>query len=294
MPSQLHEALLLLFRNRPALAPELVENALHIDLPAYSEVRVESAELTHLQPPEYRADLVVLLYEGRPVYGIVVEAQLQPDDDKLFSWPSYATLLRARIRCESCVLVITVDNAVARWAAQPIRLGGGNLYAPLVLGPSGVPEVTEEQQARAEPELAVLSAMAHGKGADTEKALRIAVAAMTASVGLDEERSKLYFDLVAASLGEAARRALQSMDPAQYEYQSEFALRYLNQGRAEGRTEGEARGRAEVVLKLLALRFGPLAEPVRESIRAASIEQLDTFAERLLTASSLEEVLSAK
>lgn len=33
MPSQLHEALLLLFRNRPALAPELLREALDVPLP---------------------------------------------------------------------------------------------------------------------------------------------------------------------------------------------------------------------------------------------------------------------
>jgi hypothetical protein len=33
MPSHLHEALLLLFRNRPALAPELLRDALHVALP---------------------------------------------------------------------------------------------------------------------------------------------------------------------------------------------------------------------------------------------------------------------
>jgi hypothetical protein len=43
-----------------------------------------------------------------------------------------------------------------------------------------------------------------------------------ASLGLDADRSRLYFDLVLASLSEAARRELQTMDPAKYEYQSEL------------------------------------------------------------------------
>lgn len=58
MPSQLHEALLLLFRNRPALAPELLRDALHVELPQYTEARIDSADLTDIQPAEYRADLV--------------------------------------------------------------------------------------------------------------------------------------------------------------------------------------------------------------------------------------------
>jgi hypothetical protein len=55
MPSIQHEALLQLFRNRPSLAAELLRDALHRPLPTFSEARVESAELTDIQPAEYRA-----------------------------------------------------------------------------------------------------------------------------------------------------------------------------------------------------------------------------------------------
>ncbi len=41
------------------------------------------------------------------------------------------------------------------------------------------------------------------------------------------------------------------MDPAKYEYQSDFARKYVAQGRAEGRTD--------LVLKLLTLKFGKLS-----------------------------------
>jgi hypothetical protein len=299
MVSQTHEALLLLFRNRPALAPELLRDALHVPLPPFNEARIESAELTDIQPAEYRADLVVLLYDGVAVIGIVVEVQLRPDEDKRFSWPAYVANLRARIRCPVCLLVVTAEDAVARWAARPIELGGESLLVPLVLGPSGVPEVTDEEEARRDPELSVLSAMAHGRDADPEKALRIALSAMAASVGLDAERSTLYFDLTMASLSQAAREALQGMDPSKYEYQSEFARNYFSQGRAEGEAIGEAKGevkgrvegKAEIVLKLLSLRFGPLGETALARVRDATIADLDRFAERVLTAASVEEVL---
>src|ERR1041385_6387162 len=81
MASMRHEGLLLLFRNRPTLAPELLRDSLHFSLPSYSEARVESAELTEVVPTEYRADLVVLLLEGKPVFAIVVEVQLSRDED---------------------------------------------------------------------------------------------------------------------------------------------------------------------------------------------------------------------
>lgn len=82
---------------------------------------------------------------------------------------------------------------------------------------------------------------------------------------------------------EAARRALQAMDPAKYEYQSDFARRYV--------AEGEAEGRAALVTRQLALRFGPLAQEVETRIAEASIEELEEIGERLLTAQTLDEAL---
>jgi len=287
VPSHLHEALLLLFRNRPALAPELLRDTLRVDVPRYTEARIESAELSDIQPAEYRADLVILLLDGVPVLAIVVEVQLSPDERKRFVWPAYVANLRARLELPVCLLVVTANHATARWAASVIDLGGGNRYVPLVLSPSGVPEVTDESAARADPELAVLSAMAHGHDADSSKAARIAAAAHVASLALDENRSRLYVDLVLASLSEAARRELQLMDPAKYEYQSEFARRYVAQGKAEGNVEG----RAAVLLRLLSQRFGVLPTETRNRISTASIEELDAMGGRLLTAQNLEEAL---
>ena len=100
---------------------------------------------------------------------------------------------------------------------------------------------------------------------------------------LDAEGSTLQRDILSEALSEAARRASQNMNPAKYEYRSEFAKRYFGQGLAEGR--------AELILKLLTLRFGQLPEAARTTVQAARIEELDRMGERLLTAASLEEVL---
>ena len=287
MPSQLHEALLLLFRNRPELAPELLRDVMHMNLPRYSLARIDCADLNDVQPTEYRADLVVLLLDDAPVLGIVVEAQLSADARKRFVWPVYVASLRARLKCPVCLLVVTADESVARWAARPVDLGGGNCFVPMVLRPSGVPEITEEAQARADPELAVLSAMAHGQDANTAKSVQIALMAQLASQGLDADRSTLYFDLVLTSLSEAARRELQAMDPAKYEFQSEFAKRYVAQGMAQG----VAQGRAALVLRLLTVRFGPLDDDLQARIRQASIDELDAIGERLLSADSVREAV---
>lgn len=289
MPSQLHEALLLLFRNRPTLAPELLRDALHVEIPEYTEARIDSADLNDIQPAEYRADLVVLLSDGEPVLGIVVEVQLAPDPRKGYVWPVYVSSLRARLKCPVYLLVVTPEEATARWAGRPVDLGGPNRFVPLVLGPSRVPVVTDEAEARADPELAVLSAMAHGGDPDIEHSVQIALAAQAASSELDDERSRLYFDLVLHALSEAARRALQAMDPAKYEYQSDFAKRYV----ALGETRGRAQGRADMLVQLLTERFGPLPEITRAQIAAASVEELDAIGRRLFTAATLRDALNA-
>ena len=65
-------------------------------------------------------------------------------------------------------------------------------------------------------------------------------------------------------------------------------------GRQEGRQEGEQKGRQEgkqsLLQKLLTKRFGPLPEAVLEQIRSASTEQIDTWADRVFDATSLDEV----
>src|SRR5262245_6526781 len=159
------------------------------------------------------------------MYGIVIEAQLARDPRKKFVWPVYAASLRARLELPVSLLVMAGDEATARWAAQPIDLGGGNVFRALVLGPSRVLEIVEVEQARADPELAVLSVMAHGRGDDVAKAVRIALAAELAAQGLDDQRWRMYFDLIVDSLSRAAQEELRTMDPAKYEYRSDFARR---------------------------------------------------------------------
>jgi predicted transposase/invertase (TIGR01784 family) len=68
------------------------------------------------------------------------------------------------------------------------------------------------------------------------------------------------------------------------------------QGRAEGRAEGEAKGRAEgkaeTLRKLLTLKFGQPPEGALLRMNAAKEHDLDRWLERVLTADSLDAVLT--
>src|SRR5439155_23393108 len=156
---------------------------------------------------------------------------------------SYLSNLRARLDCPTALLVVTADEATATWAGQPIDLGHpGFVLRPLVLGPGSVPVVTDEQEAVAAPERAVLSAMAHGREAIGWDVARAFLGALPS---LEADRARLYFDLVGGSLNEAARKAFEALMRGNYEYQTDFARKYYGQGKTEGKAEGKADGKAE-------------------------------------------------
>jgi hypothetical protein len=60
---------------------------------------------------------------------------------------------------------------------------------------------------------------------------------------------------------------------------------------ARGRAEGKAEGKAELLLRMLVFRFGPVAAPLVERVHAAAPSTLEEWAERVITAESVDDVL---
>src|SRR5262249_38203104 len=142
--------------------------------------------------------------------------------------------------CLVDLLVVAPDPVVATWCAEPIPLGPpGFVLTPPVLRHDAVPVVTDSAEAARRLELGMLSVMAHG---ETEQGGTIAGALLPAIAGLDEERARFYFDLLINSVTEATQRALEAMMKG-YEYQSDFAKKYVTEGEARALlTVLEARG----------------------------------------------------
>lgn len=284
--------------------PDLLRDALAQSLPEYDTIDLQESDLSQIVPTEYRADMVVVLRAGgRPVYGIVVEVQLTRDEDKRFKWPVYGNVLRARLRCPCCLLVVTPDAAIARWAAKPIETGQpSSPFTPLVLGPEATPVVTDVALARQAPELALLSVQAHGM---TQHGYGVGRAALLAADGLDAETSVLYFDLIQLAVSEAIRRQLERlMNIENYEFRSDFAKKYLAKGRAEGRAEGQAEGRAEgqaegrtegqakALLRVLAARGLEVSESHRARIlQCGDSNVLDRWLDRAVAIDSVDEII---
>jgi hypothetical protein len=293
MPSYLHETLVEMFRDRPAFAAEVLAGPLGIPVPHYEQARLSSTDLTEVIPTEYRADLVVTLTrDDAPVLAVVVEAQLRVDARKRRAWPAYVAILHARLGCPVMLLVVCPLAAVAAWCAAPIVVSEpGLVLTPVVLGPDSVPVLEDPVAARASPELAVLSAMAHGGRPEHTEVLDALLVALHA---VDREHARLYADIVLAALPAAARTHLEAlMTIIGYEYQSDFARRYMAEGKAQGLAAGLAVGKVSALLAILDARAVDVPRDVRERIEACTdLDQLDTWVRRAATAARVEELFA--
>ncbi|EYF07905.1 hypothetical protein [Chondromyces apiculatus] len=331
MPSLEHNALVQLFRDRPTLVPRLLAELLGMEIPEGAAVSVVEAGLDQLLPIEYRADLVVEVRapDGALVLAVVVEVQLAEDAGKKYSWPVYATVLRARKRCPAIVLVVTPYENVASWAAMPIALGvthGDGIVRPRVLGPAQLPRITDSAVAACAPELGVLSALAHGNGPE---GLDVIMAALMGLERLDEERAGVYFHVVYGALRGPVRRALEALlmnrvDLSQIptppflqglverrrvewlregkteglregkaEGLREGKAEGLREGKAEGLREGRAEGLREALMEFCARTGVTLTAPARERIAACSdADMLKRWIDNALTARTAEDLLA--
>ena len=183
------------------------------------------------------------------------------------------------------MLVITQSERVANWASRTIVMGPGGALQPLVFRPSSVPVVDTVEDARKAPELAVLSAMVHG-GGHVETAVEVALAASTAAHELDRDRFLLYFGLIDAALGVAARKVFE-MHPQGAQFFSES----LQQSYERGRAQGRAAEKATDVLDVLDARGLALSPEQRDRIlECTDLEALKQWLRRAATVASVDEL----
>jgi hypothetical protein len=118
-----------------------------------------------------------------------------------------------------------------------------------------------------------------------------------ASLEDDPEKQLKYLDFIDiyADLNENERERYMHEYPQEAEIMSSFAERFIQQGKQEGKQEGREEGRQEgeavVLLRLLQLKFGAVPETVRRRIEDADAQTLLAWSERVLTATSIEQVI---
>lgn len=112
-----------------------------------------------------------------------------------------------------------------------------------------------------------------------------------ASLEDDPEKQMKYLDFIDiyADLNDNERDQYEREYPEEAEIMSSFAERFIHQGVQKGQQQGEA----VMLLRLLQLKFGVVPEATRRRIESADAQMLLTWSERVLTATSVEQVLGA-
>jgi hypothetical protein len=279
MASLVHEAIVELLRNRPELALDLLTRAVPVKIGERerADAHIESVDLGDAKPLERSADFVVRFGTDEPAIRIISEVQTSPDPDKRLSWPGYVAISWARTGQRTYLLVITLDDAVARWAAQPIDVGHF-AFRPIVVGPELIPVVVDVEQACASPELAVLSVRAHR---DRPEVVDVAAAALIAVEGLEESTARFYRELVFDWLPHQWRAILE----AEMDIKQEFISDWSREKIAEGRVEGKA----DALLRVLGARGIAVPAAAAERIRACKdAAVLDAWLDRAVGVESVE------
>lgn len=297
MPSHTHQILLELFRRCPTLLAELLaaatESGPPLALARGARVVPTSATFTGLGSAEFRVDLalhVLPAASDQPLRTILLEAQLGPDRDKRFTWPLYSAAVRARDRCPVTTIVLALDRRTARWAARPIVLDpmGTHVFRPVVIGPGDIPRITDLDQARALPELTMLSALVHCRTRGGEHVVRAALVA--ASAALDRPFFTFYATTIGALLSEDMRRPLEAL----MDYQGNSVDAEIERYHRTQWEKGAREVLGKLIIDLLTERFGSLPAPATTRILAADSALLAHWVKRVISAGSLDEVFDSK
>jgi len=210
----------------------------------------------------------------------------------------YVSVVRARKRCPTVVLVVAPDAEIASWAAQPIDLGLGlGTVRPLVIGASSVPEVVDPAVAEKEVELAVLSALAHGNGPNREAVLAATETGLERLAEVDREHAAAYFEMIYTMLRDPAKRVLEALvmqrQTENKTTRAPFIQRFIDEGELKGLREGKLDGKRDALLRVIARVGVPLGDGDRARILACTDgATLDRWLDNALGAKGGADILS--
>ena len=245
-------------------------------------------------PRTYHADGMVLFCDSadRPLMGAVLEVQRRWDVTKLRTWKLYVAQLEAELDVVTALVVFCPDPAIARRYRKLFEDDESSLtLLPLIFTPDDLPLVHDVDLARANPSLAVFSAICHAEHAEVEAAFPALMEALRAA---DPKQALLYYDVVLAGLPPATRTRWEAFmtTAAGYEFQSELLRNLSDQYKAEHQARGEALGEAQAVLTVLEERGVPVSDDIRDQIMAcADTKQLATWLRRAVTAATVDDVV---
>jgi hypothetical protein len=293
MPSGEHESPVALAKLDPDLVAWLLATVFEMKVPDYDHARLQDTDVRIMVPRTYHADGMVLFCDAadKPLLAVVLEVQRSRDETKRRTWKLYVSQLETELDLAVALVVYCPDAAVAGWYRRLCEQDGSSLLLrPFIFTPDEVPLVVDVDLARANPALAVLSAICHGGQPEIDDMFP-ALAEALRSLGPSQAVS--YYDVVLAGLPAAARARWEAfMSTEVGQYRSEMLRNLAAQHEEAGEARGEARGEGRSVLKVLAARGVEVPAAVREQVLACTDEaQLDVWLLRALTATTVEDVV---
>ena len=247
---------------------------------------------------ERRVDRAYLVgSRASPLGFILTEVQIEPDNDKPFSWPLYVELARSRYRCEGALVVITLSEAVRRWIKRSIDPPTGLCGTRRGLQPTVIALDKIDPSLLLSPGRPYLAPLAVAGHADSADAPRVAEAAVDLTLGsLPKPLAAEQFDAILGMVDAALRAHLENrIMEHRREYRSELFRGIFNKGQTKGKVEGKAEGKAESVLAVLTARGIPVSDVIRGRVLSCTdIDTLDVWIRRAAVASTAAAVVRSK
>lgn len=121
--------------------------------------------------------------------------------------------------------------------------------------------------------------------------------ATTANGAMVYQRFWVYLyrtvDVPNEQIHQFARKLGQAAEESQMTALQRLIEQISPQIKAEGEAKGKLEGKAELLVRLLTLKFGALPDAARSRVENASEDELFTWSERILTATTLDDVLGS-
>lgn len=311
MPSTIHQGLSWAFADDPPLAFELMRDLFDVPVPALESITDRRTELDRYAPcfgdtNELRPDVALSADLAKPSrtgkfaggMGLVIEVLRKPKQAKRWRMRVYQALMAERLRRATGVMLVTVDDRVAKWARGLDALEIRPRDSLMVLDRQNMPRITDLDFARQQPSKALLSALLHSTTDD----FQVLQPAFAASRELPDDRRWRYGSAILAAVNkerEAQLLASVTMDERYELTRMERNSIAWHDGHDEGLLEGKQAGLLEgkrealiaTLLTLLELRSLAVDAASEQRIRSCTDpELLQRWIARAVQASAVSEL----
>jgi hypothetical protein len=286
MPSLEHEAPLEVIRQQPDVVADLLRRVLpQLRLPARVTGALGSADMSHVAPAQYLADMVVVLTDQRtnkPVLAVVIEPQGRDRKTKKVSWPVYlTTAIKANKVPRAILVVICWDPREAARCRRVIPTGhpGFDLY-PIVVDPRTFPSWED-----ASPYLVILAGATKAIDLATPRG-RDAVLTAIEQARAGHADTAALSTIILGVADTAARGELEAL-MASPKFHSTFVDGLLEQGEEKG----AVKSKSEDLIKVIKARGLELTQAQLNLVTScADLTQLATWFDQALDAKTTDEI----